>query len=80
VWRSCSSFSSTSTFTLLSSSIHSIYCTWEIRRLLLRNTARVPLSLYSYRSTLLLRIRLVVGTIHSVPPLLPWDIVYTDLG
>jgi hypothetical protein len=38
--------------TLVSSSSHSNYCTWRaIRRLLLRNIARVPLSLHSYHST-----------------------------
>ena len=37
-------------------------------------------SLHSDRSTLLLRLRLVFGAIHSVPLLLPSDIIQTDLG
>ena len=66
--------------TLVSSSHPSTYCTWrEIRRLLLRNIVRIPLSLHSYHATLLLRLRLVVGTILSVHLLLTSDFVYTDL-
>jgi len=66
--------------TLFSSSNHSTYCTWrEIRRLLLRNIVRVPPSLHSNHTILLLRQRLVIGTIHIVPLLLPSDIVQIDL-
>ena len=66
--------------TLVSSSNHSTYCTFrEIRRLLLRNIVLVPPSLHSYHGTLLLRLRLVVGTIHIVPLLLPSDIFHIDL-
>ena len=43
--------------------LHRTECTWrEIRRFPLQNIARVPLSFHSYDSTLLLRLRLVVGT------------------
>jgi len=50
-----------------------LHMTKEIRRLLLRNIARVPSSLPSYHLTLLLRLRLVVGTLHNVPLFLPSD-------
>ena len=53
--------------TLVSCYNHSTYCTWrKIRRLVLQNIGRVLPSLYSYHPALLLRLRLVVGTIHSV--------------
>jgi hypothetical protein len=35
---------------------------------------------HSYEATLLVRLRLVVGTILGVPLLLPSDIVHTDLN
>jgi hypothetical protein len=83
IWQpcSCSSSSSRQLHTVLPSSKHSTYCTWlERRRLLLWNITRVPPSLQSYHSTLLLRWRLVACTIHSVPLMLTSDIVDTDLG
>jgi hypothetical protein len=53
--------------------LHLTQCTWRE----IRNAARVPTC---YPSTLLLRLRLFVGTIHSAPLLLPSDIVHTELG
>ena len=48
--------------------LYMTHCTWlEIRRWVLRNIARVSPSLHSYHYALLLRLRLVVDTIHSVP-------------
>jgi hypothetical protein len=66
--------------TLLSITNHSMYCTWrKIRRLVLRNIARVPPSLHPSHTALLLRLRLVAGAIHSVTLFLPSDIVHTYL-
>jgi len=93
VWRSCFSFpySAALLFLLLfllqdtnlaivSPSNHYQYSIWlnAHDERYSGNISRVPHSLHSWHCTLLFRLRLVVRSIHSVPHLIPSDIVHTD--